>query len=481
MSDVRVRFAPSPTGELHIGSVRTTLYNFLFARQNRGALILRIEDTDQERLVPGAIDSIYDGLHWLGIRWDEGPREGGPFAPYVQSERLSLYRERANELVATDRAYPCFCSRERLDAMRREQEKRHEVTRYDRLCRRIAPADAKRRVGGGEAHTIRLKVPEDGVIVAHDLIHGDVSWQLKDIDDQIIMKSDGFPTYHLAVVVDDHVMRITHVLRGDEWFPSLPKHLLLYRFLGWDAPLHGHLPLVLGPDHKKLSKRHGATAVREFRDQGYLPEALVNYLALLGWASGTEEEVFTMEQLVERWSIEHLQDSPAVWDKARLDWFNGVHIRMLDDADLAERLGEFLPAGASPDAIRAAVPLIKERIKTFVDAREMLAFLFTDDLEYPIELLVGKRQPAEVRRVLERASEIVSTGPFTPERIETELRRFAAESGAKVNDVFMPVRVAVTGRTVSPPLDGSILLLGRDRALRRLRHAIARLSEPVAA
>ena len=481
MPDVRVRFAPSPTGELHIGSVRTTLYNFLFARQNRGSLVLRVEDTDQERLVTGAIESIYDGLHWLGIRWDEGPREGGPFAPYTQSERLPLYREHADALVASGHAYPCFCSKERLDAMRREQEKRHELTRYDRLCRWIPPDEAKRRVAAGDPHTIRLKIPETGAIVAHDLVHGDVRWELKDIDDQILMKSDGFPTYHLAVVVDDHVMRISHVLRGDEWFPSLPKHLLLYQFFGWEAPAHGHLPLVLGPDHKKLSKRHGSTAVREFRDQGYIPEGLVNYLALLGWASGTEEEVFTMEELAQKWRIEHLQDSPAIWDKNRLDWFNGVHIRRLADGDLAERLADFLPAGASAGLIRAAVPLVQERIKTLLDAREMLEFLFVDDLAYDTSLLLEKREPAKVRDVLERTVRIVTSGPFTADAIKAGLHGYAEQIGWKAKDAAMHVRIALTGKKVGPPLFESMLLLGKDRTLRRLRDAIARLSDPVAA
>ena len=481
MTDVRVRFAPSPTGELHIGSVRTTLYNFLFARQNKGTLILRIEDTDQERLVPGAIDSVYDGLHWLGIRWEEGPREGGPFAPYVQSERLPLYREHAEALVAMDAAYPCFCTKERLAQMREEQQARKEITRYDRVCRRIAPAEARQRVDDGEPHTIRLKVPETGTIAYHDLVHDDVKWELKDVEDSILLKSDGFPTYHLAVVVDDHVMRISHVFRGDDWLPSLPKHLLIYQAFKWQVPEHAHFPNVLGPDHKKLSKRHGATAVREFRDQGYIPEAIVNFLALIGWAPGTEEEVFTMEQLIQKWRLDQVQKAGGVWDKERPDWFNGVHIRMLDDDDLAERLADFLPAGASRDVISSAVPLIKERIKTLADAREMLEFLFVDELEYPTELLLEKREPAKVRVVLERVARIVTDGPFTADRIKTALDAYAAEIGWKPKEVHMPVRIAVTGKRVGPPLFESMLLLGRERTLERLRDAIARLSDPVAA
>ncbi len=482
MTDVRLRFAPSPTGELHIGSVRTTLYNYLFARQHQGALILRIEDTDQERLVPTAVDSIYDGLRWLGIRWDEGPREGGPFAPYIQSERLPLYRGHADALVGVGAAYPCFCTKERLAEMRKAQEARRELTRYDRLCRRIEPEEAKQRVEAGEQHTIRLRVPDEGAIGLRDLIHGDVHWELENVDDQILMKSDGFPTYHLAVVVDDHVMGVSHVLRGDEWLPSLPKHLLLYRYFGWEAPAHGHLPIVLGPDHKKLSKRHGATAVREFREQGYLAEALVNFLALIGWSPGTEEEVFTIEDLIARWRLEQSQDSPGIWDRDRLNYFNGIHIRRLSDDELTRRLDGFLPAGASPDLVRAAVPLIKERIATLADATRLLEFLFNDELDYDTTLLLVKQRNAdETREALSRATRLLSEGAFTRERVEPALDGLAEELGWKRGDLFMAVRVAVTGKRVTPPLIESILLLGRERTLARLRAAVDRLGDRVTA
>ncbi len=482
MSDVRVRFAPSPTGELHIGSVRTTLYNVLFARQRAGAVVLRIEDTDQERLVSTAIDSIYDGLHWLGIRWDEGPREGGPFTPYVQSERLTLYREPADTLVRMAAAYPCFCTKERLAEMRKQQEARGELTRYDRICRWIAPAAAAARVAKGESHTIRLKVPDGGTIGLRDLIHGDVKWDLKNVDDQVLMKSDGFPTYHLAVVVDDHLMRISHVLRGDEWLPSLPKHLLIYRAFGWEVPAHGHLPTVLGPDHKKLSKRHGATAVREFREQGYLPEALVNFLALIGWSPGTEEEVFGMEDLIAKWRLEHVQDSPGIWDRERLNYFNGLHIRRLSDDELAERLDDFLPTDAPPELVRSAVPLIKERIVTLADAAQLLEFLFTDELDYDTALLlVRQRNVDETRDALSRALRLLSESTFTHARVEAGLDALTEELGWNRGDLFMAVRVAITGKKVTPPLIESILLLGRERTLARLRAAIDRLGDKVTA
>lgn len=478
---VRVRFAPSPTGELHIGSVRTTLYNYLFAKQRGGTLVLRIEDTDRERLVPSGVDSIYEGLRWLGIRWDEGPREGGSHAPYVQSERLALYREHAERLVASGLAYPCFCTKERLAALREEQQKRGEVTRYDRLCRAIAPAEARRRIDAGEQHTIRLKVPDEGAVGTHDFVHGDVRWELHTIEDQVLLKSDGFPTYHLAVVVDDHVMEITHVLRGDDWLPSLPKHLLLFRAFGWEPPAFAHLPNVIGADRKKLSKRHGALPVRELRELGYVPEGVVNYLALLGWAPGTEEEVFSIDDLVGRWRLEHVQAAPAIFDRERLDYFDGVWIRRLTPDDLARRLEPFLPPDAARDIVRRAAPLVQERIETLAAARPLLEFLFTDALEYKPELLVAKkRSPDETREALARAADALGAlAGFAHADVEGSLRGLAEKLGWSASDLFMSVRVAITGKTVTPPLIESILLLGRERAVSRLRDATQRLREKV--
>src|SRR6266511_3730631 len=337
---VRVRFAPSPTGSLHIGSVRTALYNYLFARQSKGSLVLRIEDTDQDRLVPGAIESIYEGFDWVGVKWDEGPREGGPHAPYIQSARLPLFQKHAQELVDSAAAYFCFCSKERLASLRAQQAARKEITRYDGLCRRIDPKEAAERAKS-EPHVVRLKVPDEGVIAVDDLVYGHIEWPLNTIEDQVLLKSDGFPTYHLAVVVDDHVMGITHVFRGEDWLPSTPKHLLIWQAFGWTIPPHAHVPNVLGPDGKKLSKRHGATKVEEFRAQGYLPAAMANYLALIGWASGTEEEIFTMDELVQRWRIDQVHRDGGKWDRPRLDWFNGMYIRRLTPDGLMKEVEPF--------------------------------------------------------------------------------------------------------------------------------------------
>jgi glutamyl-tRNA synthetase len=469
---VRVRFAPSPTGSLHIGSVRTTLYNYFFARQNGGKLILRIEDTDQDRLVPGAIDSIYDGLAWLGVTWDEGPREGGPHAPYVQSERLPLYQQHAQQLVDDGSAYFCFCSKERLAALRAQQAARKEITRYDGLCRRIDPKEAAERATT-EPHVVRQKVPDDGVVALDDLVYGHVEWPLETIEDQVLLKSDGFPTYHLAVVIDDHVMGITHILRGEDWLPSTPKHLLIWRAFGWDVPPHAHVPNVLGPDGKKLSKRHGATKVEEFKAQGYLPEAMINYLALVGWSPGTEEEVFTMDELVHRWRIEHVHRAGGKWDKARLDWFNGVWIRKLSEDDLLGRLQDQLPAEWDREVIRKALPVLRERMKTLTDAREQLEFLFAEPSPYEPKLLVPKKkEPRETLDVLVQSTVVLGhVEPFDHNAIRSAIEGIAAAVGWSLAEASQPIRVAITGRTVGLPLFESLELLGRERALARIERA----------
>ena len=467
-----MRFAPSPTGDLHIGSVRTNLYNYLFARQRDGKLILRIEDTDQDRLVAGAIDSIYDGLHWLGITWQEGPHEGGPHDPYVQSERLALYQKHALELIEKGAAYYCFCSKERLAALRAEQEARHELTRYDRHCRDIAPAEAAARART-EPHVVRLKVPDEGTLGIDDLVHGHIEWQANTIEDQVVLKSDGFPTYHLAVVVDDHVMGITHIMRGDEWVASVPKHLLIFRAFGWDVPPMAHFPSVLGPDGKKLSKRHGSTAVAQFREDGYLPEALINYLALIGWSPGTEEEIFSMDDLSRVWKIEQVQSAGGKWDKERLDYFNGVWIRKLSVDELVRRLEPFVPADWDRELLKRIVPHIQERMKTLKDAAEQIRFLFTDDIGYESKLLIpNKSDRISTAEVLARARALLAEiDPFTAELIRPALEALADELKWTRKDLAQPVRMAITGRKIGPPLYESLEVLGKDKSLKRIERA----------
>jgi glutamyl-tRNA synthetase len=467
-----VRFAPSPTGDLHIGSVRTNLYNYLFARQRDGRLILRIEDTDQDRLVAGAIDSIYDGLHWLGITWQEGPQEGGPHAPYVQSERLPLYQKHAQELVDKGAAYYCFCSKERLAALRAEQEAKHEITRYDRHCRNIPVAEAAERAKV-ESHVIRQKVPDEGTLAIDDLVHGRIEWQANTIEDQVLLKSDGFPTYHLAVVVDDHVMEISHIMRGDEWVASVPKHLLIYSAFGWDAPPMAHFPSVLGPDGKKLSKRHGSTAVAQFREDGYLPEALINYLALIGWSPGTEEEVFSMDDLIRVWKIEQVQSAGGKWDKERLDYFNGVWIRKLSVDELVRRLERFVSAEWDRQVLKRIVPHIQERMKTLKDAAEQIRFLFTDDIGYEVKLLIPKKSDRmSTAEALVRSQAVLEElEPFTAAVIKPALDGLAEQLGWVRKDLAGTIRMAITGRGVGPPLYESLEVLGKEKSLRRIEKA----------
>jgi len=469
---VRLRFAPSPTGALHIGSVRTSLYNYLFARQRDGVVILRIEDTDQDRLVAGAIDSIYDGLHWLGIRWNEGPHEGGPHAPYVQSERLPLYQQNAQELIDKGAAYYCFCSKERLAVLRAEQEARHEITRYDRHCRNIPPAEAAERAKS-ESHVVRLKVPDEGILAIEDLVHGHIEWQANTVEDQVILKSDGFPTYHLAVVIDDHVMGITHIIRGDEWVASVPKHLLIYRAFGWDVPPMAHVPSVLGPDGKKLSKRHGSTAVSQFREDGYLPEALVNYLALIGWSPGTEDEVFSMDDLIRVWKIEQVQSAGGKWDKERLDYFNGVWIRKLSADELVRRLEPFVPAEWDRGVLKKIAPHIQERMKTLKDAQDLIRFLFTDDIGYESKLLIPKKSdPITTAEALARSRAVLAElEPFTSTVIQPALETLAEQLGWSRGDLNGAIRMAITGRKVGPPLYESLEVLGKEKSLKRIEKA----------
>ena len=470
---VRVRYAPSPTGALHPGSARTVLFNYLFARANDGTFILRIEDTDQKRSGEGSLRSILDGIRWLGLPWDEGPEVGGPHAPYFQSERLPQYANAVQRLLDDQHAYLCFCTPERLQALRQGQEKAHLPTRYDRHCLNLDAREVERRLAAGERPVVRMKVP-DGQTVVEDLLRGQNTIANSSQDDQVLLKSDGFPTYHLAATVDDHLMEITHVIRGDEWLGSFPKHVMLYSMLGWTPPAFAHVPVVLGPDKSKLSKRHGAAAVLEYRDLGYLPEAMINFLAFLGWSPGTEQEFFDLEGLVAAFDLARVQVSPAVFDIARLDHVNGHHIRALPTEEFALRLEPFTPK-LSPTLRVAAAPLVQERIQRLAEATELLDFLTTAPTDLPDELVPADKDAVtttamlqEVRLLLE--SEEVGEG------LEPSLRALAERLGWKVKDLFMAVRIALTGRRITPPLLPSAALLGQAECLRRVDWAIGQLA-----
>jgi glutamyl-tRNA synthetase len=475
-SSVRVRFAPSPTGWVHPGTVRTALFNYLFARRHQGTFILRIEDTDQKREVEGSVAVIMDALRWLGLAWDEGPDVGGPVGPYVQSERLPSYTVVAEEAIARGQAYRCFCTPERLEAMRREQQARREPPRYDRTCRDLAADDVRARLAAGLASTVRQRIPDGERITITDLIHGTLHWDSSTLDDHVLLKSDGWPTYHLGQFADDHAMRISHIVRGDEWLPSLPKHWLLWRGMGVLLPPTAHTPAVLGRDGKKLSKRQGAASVLEYRDQGYLPEAVVNFLAFLGWSPGTEEELFTLTELSERFSFERVSASPAVLNPERLDWLNGQHLRRLPNAELAACLEPFLPGVMSAQVV-PLLPLVRERMQRLTDAGPLLAYFF-EEPEYPSELLVPDgHSPERAAGVLRAARErLQALDALEPEACNQALRQVAAEAGWKAGDVFMLLRIAITGRKVSPPLLESFPLLGRERVLARLTRAQEKLA-----
>ncbi len=469
---VRVRYAPSPTGALHLGGARTALFNYLFARQKSGQFLLRIEDTDRARLKPGSQEQIEEGLQWLRLTWDE--------TPLIQSERKAIYQQAANELLESGGAYRCFCTPQRLEQMRAEQRARHEPERYDRRCRSIPRAESDRRAATGERFVVRQAIPTGGTTTLQDLVMGTVTFRNDTLDDHVLLKSDGFPTYHLAFAVDDHAMRISHIIRGDGWLPSSPKHLLLFQAFNWLPPAFAHLPLVLGPDKKPLAKRHGAKDVLEYREAGYLPQAVDNFIAFLGWSPGTDQDIFTMEQLIQAFDLSKIQASPAVANLERLDWLNGQFIRRLTPDELGTRVASKMP-GVPVPALTPLIPLVQERLRTLNDAPEMLRFFFEDpDTYHPEQLIPKGREPAATATALTSvAAALQGLTDWTPESIEAGLRALAERLGWSSRDLFMTLRVAVTGRTVTPPLIESISRLGKDTVLNRLQRAARALAGPV--
>jgi glutamyl-tRNA synthetase len=468
---VRVRYAPSPTGALHLGGARTALFNFLFARQTSGQFLLRIEDTDRARLKPGSQEQIEEGLRWLGMTWDE--------TPLIQSERKPIYHEAAAQLLQSGAAYRCFCTPERLEQMRAEQRARHEPERYDRRCRSIPREVSDQRAAAGERFVVRQAMPTEGTTTLQDLVMGTVTFRNETLDDHVLLKSDGFPTYHLAFAVDDHAMRISHIIRGDGWLPSAPKHLLLFQAFNWLPPAFAHLPLVLGPDKKPLAKRHGAKDVLEYRDAGYLPEAVDNFIAFLGWSPGTDQDIFTMAQLIQAFDLRKIQASPAVANLERLDWLNGQFIRRLSPDELAARVAPKMPA-VSPQALTPLIPLVQERLRTLNDASEMLRFFFEEPNGYRPEQLIPKgRDPATTATALRAAAVTVGAlSEWMPDAIEAALRALAEQLGWSSRDLFMALRVAITGRTVTPPLIESISRLEKATVVSRLERAARALATP---
>lgn len=490
---VRVRFAPSPTGYLHIGGLRTALYNYLFAMQQKGTFLLRIEDTDQTRLVPGAVEGLIQALAWAGVSHTEGPmlkadntlEEQGAFGPYVQSARLPIYKEYLERLLENDHAYTCFCTRERLEKLREEQKEQGETPKYDGHCRSIPLAEARARAAAGESHVVRMKLPEDTEVTFEDLVLGQVTVNTSDLDDQVLMKADGYPTYHFAVIVDDNGMGITHVIRGQEWLPSTPKHVLLYQFFGWEAPKFVHLPNILNSDKKKLSKRQGDVAVEDFRQKGYLPEALVNYIALLGWSPEDNTEFFTMDELISHFSLERVSKSGGVFDVNKLNWMNGHYIRLKTPEELCALCMPWLIAEGwiqeneeeqKKDWCLRLVKLAQERMHTLADISSF-AQLFsgpevTLENDETLEMLKLEHVP-DMLRVFK--GKLEAAGAIDEETAKGLMKAVQADTGIKGKNLFMPIRAAISGQLHGPDMNDMMIVIGRDNLIARVDYILKTL------
>jgi len=481
-SPFRVRFAPSPTGLLHLGGARTALFNWLFARHHRGTFILRIEDTDRRRFQQDALEEIYSSLRWLGLDWDEGPERGGDYGPYVQSQRVEIYRQQAQALVDNGRAYRCFCSEERLAGLRAEQEKAKmtQGSGYDRRCRELSTTQIERHLQANLPFVIRLKIPENRQVAFEDLIRGSIVTDSQVLDDLVLLKSDGFPTYHLANVVDDHLMGISHVMRGDEWISSTPRHVLLYEAFGWESPRFAHLPIILAADGGKLSKRKGAASVMDYRRSGYLSEALFNFLALLGWAPGDDREVMNRRELVETFSLERISVKAAVFDDRKLEWMNGHYLSQTPVETLYDevvkkwrQLGWIgLNDTQNLDYNRRVIDLLKSRSKRINELAENACYFFRDPQGYDEPATRKHFRPESGPVLTTLKGRIESLTSFDHDALEAVFRRYAEETGMPAGKLIHPVRLAVSGVSAGPGLFEMLELLGRDRVTRRLQAAI---------
>jgi glutamyl-tRNA synthetase len=480
---VRVRYAPSPTGFPHVGNIRTALFNWLWARHTGGKFLVRIEDTDTARTVPGSLESIIDSLRWIGLDWDEGPEVGGEHGPYFQSQRLPLYHAAIEKLIKGGYAYKCYCSSERLEAMRAEQQKNKVPPGYDRQCRNLSETDCANLEAQGNKAVVRFKTPLEGQTRFNDLLRGEVSFENRLLDDFVLLKSDGFPVYHLANVVDDHLMEITHVLRAEEWLSSTPRHMMLYAALGYEPPVFAHMPLILGPDRSKLSKRHGAATLTEYREQGYLPETMLNFLALLGWSLDEKTELFTRQQLVDNFSLDRVSRTAGIFNREKLDWMNGIYLRGLDLDDYIQRALPFLdkvvPAKFSrpldENYLRQWIPLIKERAKTLAEIPQLGLFFYEESYDYPPADLVIRGDAQLTYDIFLKIQRLAEITPFNKEALEKDFRAMAVQLGLKAGELFNAMRTAVTGRTVSPPLFETMVAMGQERVQNHVRQAMDKL------
>jgi glutamyl-tRNA synthetase len=478
---VRVRFAPSPTGSPHIGNIRTAVFDWLFARHEAGVFVLRIEDTDRARLVPGALEEIMRDLRWAGLAWDEGPQVGGPYGPYLQSQRVGIYERYAKQLVESGHAYYCYCTPDRLAEMRKEQQAAGKPTGYDRHCRNLSPEEAARPETETTRRAVRFAMPESGTTSFVDVVRGEVTFDNALQEDFVILKSDGYPTYHLANVVDDHLMEISHVIRGEEWISSAPKHVQMYRAFGWQPPVMVHLPLILASDRSKLSKRHGSADFSTYIEQGYLPEAMLNYLALLGWSAGEDRDLYSTQELIQKFTLEGIINHPAILDEQKLLWMNGHYIRATSVERLTELVLPYLAkAGLAADApsdgeltyLQKVVALIQDRLRTLSDAPELAEFFLAPEVTCDPKAAQKWLNRPETSELLRRvADRLEALEDWNLETVESAVRKAGAEVGAEGGKVIHPVRVAVTGRTAGPGLFETLAVLGKERVVSRLRKA----------
>lgn len=478
---VRVRFAPSPTGYLHVGGLRTALYNYLFARQNNGVFILRIEDTDRTRYVEGAVENLIDTLRWAGLEFDEGPGKGGDYRPYIQSERLDMYRKHADQLLQEGKAYYCFCTSERLEKMRDDLEGTGAFAKYDKTCLKLSNAEIEKKLAAGTPYVIRMKVPENRIIRFHDLIRGEVEIASDLIDDQVLIKSDGYPTYHLANVVDDHLMEITHVIRGEEWLPSVPKHILLYEYFGWEIPKLAHLPLLLNADRSKLSKRQGDVAVEDYKAKGYLKEGLVNFVAFLGWNPGDEREIFSLDELVKEFSLERVNKAGAIFNIEKLNWINLQHIHQKTNKDLVPILKNILTNSKYknlnlPDEYLAnVIGAMRVRINYVAGILEKSSYFFETPESYDENVLKKhwrQETPAQLTKLIEEYNLLQNP---TKEDYEAALKKTAEQLGIGAGKLIHPTRLSVSGVGEGPGLYDILFTLGKEEVIKRIETAIIKI------
>lgn len=482
---IRVRFAPSPTGHLHIGGLRTALFNYLFAKKEGGTFILRIEDTDEERSTQDSTQAIFDGLMWAGLTWDEGPmpdgREIGPHSPYYQAVRADngLYKKYIDQLIAEGKAYKCYCTPEELEEMRAQAHAQHLPPRYPGKCRNLTKDQQAELEAQGKKYVVRFKMPTEGETVFNDLIRGEVSFANKDLYDLVIQKTSGYPTYNFACVIDDHLMDMTHVIRGDDHISNTPCQIRMYEALGWKAPIMAHLSMIHGPDGTKLSKRHGDTSVIEYKKQGFLPQALINYLALLGWSTPDSQQLFAAGELEQKFDIKGCQKSPAVFDTVKLMWMNGDYIRQMSKEQLLKEAKPFIEEagiakGISDETLGNIVALEQEKYKTLKEIPDLISFFFTDEVKYDEEAINKVFKAETAKKALEvMIAKYGALADFTEQNLEAAARAAAKENGLKAGQIFHPVRVAVSGRTNGPTLFKMLEYMGKDMVLKRMGVALS--------